>query len=152
MRNSKKIHVKFVKLSVFTSNYQTWRKFMFFGCHFTKIRIKDWSFLLIIYFKRSLKFGSFPLSVRYLNIFARLRSLVIAVRKEKRYASNNFLIVSWRPNSFMTTLLYCTKKNLLSFIYGIATVFPPIKRTRTLYMGKKNDGNEWRKRKLSRIF
>ncbi len=39
MRNSKKIHVNFVKLRVFTSNYQTLRKFMFFGRHFTKIRI-----------------------------------------------------------------------------------------------------------------
>ena len=57
----------------------------------------------------------------------------------------------------MTTLLYCTKKNLLSFIYGIATVFSPSSE-RKLYTLKRNmieANKENRKQeynKLSRIF
>ena len=57
----------------------------------------------------------------------------------------------------MTTLLYCTKKNLLSFIYSVATVFSPSSE-RKLYTRKRNmieANKENRKQeynKLSRIF
>ena len=55
--------------------------------------------------KQNFKFGSVPLRVSFRLLFKNFGSVTVTCycSRGEKYASNTFLIVSWRPNSFMTT-------------------------------------------------